>query len=142
MYKARKCFWQCHVTYQLINEMEFTSASISPRRMISVIERRISIITAEMVLSFLFLTVYQFPDLPIVFCETWSHLALAFYHILMEIYPKRGFVRLFFIGREFSIFGYLHWYGFWWRHRYKSWFSNFKIKPWDGHLDFDNKKMH
>ena len=92
--------------------------------------------------EFSFLTSCQFPDLPIVFCETWSHLALAFYHILMEIYPKRGFVRLFFIGREFSIFGYLHWYGFWWRHRYKSWFSNFKIKPWDGHLDFDNKKMH
>ena len=38
--------------------------------------------------KFSFLTVCQFPDLPIDFCECRSHLCLAFYHILMEIYSK------------------------------------------------------
>ena len=58
--------------------------------------------------EFSFLTSCQFPDLHIVFCESLSHLALAFYHILMEIYSKCSLVRSIMIDREFSIFGYLH----------------------------------
>ena len=58
--------------------------------------------------EFSFLTSCQFPDLSIVFCESLSHLALAFYHILMEIYSKCSLVRSIMIDREFSIFGNLH----------------------------------
>ena len=71
--------------------------------------------------KFSFLTVCQFPDLPIDFCECRSHLCLAFYHILMEIYSKIGLVRPFSSGPKFSFIGCLHWQGFWWRHRYDSW---------------------
>ena len=58
--------------------------------------------------EFSFSTSCQFPDLFIVFCESRSQLALAFYHTLMEIYSKSSLVRSILIDREFSNFGYLH----------------------------------
>ena len=58
--------------------------------------------------KFSFLTVCQFPDLPIVFCECRSHLCLAFHHILMEIYSKNGFVRPLSSGPKFSFLGCFH----------------------------------
>ena len=58
--------------------------------------------------EFSFLTSCQFPDLPIVFCESRNQVALAFYHIILEIYPKSGFKRPFSFGSKFSCFESLH----------------------------------
>ena len=88
--------------------------------------------------EFSFLTFCQFPDLPIDFCECRSHLCLAFYHILMEIYSRIGLVRPFSSGPKFSFIGCLHWQGFWWRHRYDSWFLNIFIKISVHLLDLGN----
>ena len=74
--------------------------------------------------EFLFLTSYQFPGLPIVYCECRIYLCIIFCHILIEIYSKSGFIEPFSNGNEFSFLGCLHWDTFWWRHRYDSWFSN------------------
>ena len=73
--------------------------------------------------EFSFLTSCQFPDLPIVFCECRTYLCMAFYHVLMEIYSKSGFIRPFTNGNEFSFFEYLHKQSFWWRHMHDSWLS-------------------
>ena len=126
------------MTYQLIDKIGFTSASVSSSVMILVIRRTISIMTSEMVLSFYFLVTCDFPDLPIVFCEYRSHLCLVFHHISMEIYSKSGFVRPLSNGTKFSFLGCLHWQRFWWRHRYDSWFLNNFIEVSIHLLDLGN----
>ena len=88
--------------------------------------------------KFLFLTVCQFPDLPIVFCDCWSHLCLAFHHILMEIYSKRGFVRPLSNGPKFSFWRYLQCQRYWWRHRSDSWFWHIFIEISVHLLDLGN----
>ena len=88
--------------------------------------------------KFSFLTSCQFPDLPMVFCESRNQVALAFHHILLEIYPKSGFKRPFSFGSKFSCFESLHWLLFWWRHKYDSWFLGILIESLVHLLDFIN----
>ena len=122
----KKWFWSYHVTYQPINKIKVTNVSGSPRGVIRVIKWRISIKTVEVSLSFPFLTLCQFPNLPIVFWESHTHKCVAFDANMQKKSPKPNFSWPFFTGSEFSFFGYLHWWVNWWRHEYESYFLIFK----------------
>ena len=78
------------------------------------------------------------PNLPVHLCKCWSHLCLAFHHILMEIYSKRGFVRPLSNGPKFSFWRHLHCQRYWWRHRSDSWFWHIFIEISVHLLDLGN----
>ena len=113
-----------HVTYQPINKIKLTNVSESPRGVIRAIKWRIWIKTVEMGLSFPILTFCEFPDLPVVICESYTPKCVAFDANMQKKTLKPNFNWPFLIGSEFSFFGYLHCWVNWWRHEYDTYFLN------------------
>jgi len=73
------------VTYQLINKTKSIERSETQSGVIRAISRRIWIKRAEMVLELRIWTFWQFPDLPIAFCERQTCSAPPFYMKLSKI---------------------------------------------------------
>ena len=81
-----------------------------------------------------FLTHWQFPDLPIEFCEKRpiEHVSLS--SRTRKIQTNWQFLEPVKNGSRKTFFGYPHKHWFWWRHRYDSYLLNFRIKCSDGEL--------
>ena len=111
-----------HMTHQPISWIKLTNVSEIPLEVIRVILWKFSIKNVEVSLSFSILTFCQFPDLPIVFCESHTHKCLAFDVNMQKKSSKSNFNWPILTGSEFSFFGYLNSWLNWWRHEYDTFF--------------------
>ena len=125
------CVYPYHVTYQPITNSKGKGASVGQPRMIKAKEPWFCIKTLEMVLHWTILTICQFPDLPIEFCEYWMKVSVLSFIYLPKIAPNSLYLTPVPNGSTYKVFGDLHWSQNSWRHRYDSYNLNFGIKSSD-----------
>ena len=120
-----------HVTYQTIPNSKGKGTSVGQPRMIIAKEPWFCIKTLEMVQHWTILTNYQFPDLPIEFCEYWIKVSVLSFIYLPKIVPNSLYLTPVPNGSTYKVFRDLHWSQNSWRHRYDSYNLNFGIKSSD-----------
>ena len=84
----RKMFWLYHVNNHPINNEMITSASVSSRYVFWTIKHKNPFKTLEKKRNLEFLTSWQFPDLPIEFCESNLYVRIRFYVIMQDFVKK------------------------------------------------------